>query len=54
MIGAMPPVPYSLEVPNDDKRHELGPEGFARLVRNAAERFLEEIPTRIGSRRAMK
>jgi sugar phosphate isomerase/epimerase len=54
IIEAVPPVPYALEVPNDDKRRELGPEGFARLVRNSAERFLEGIPARAGSRRALK
>jgi hypothetical protein len=39
----MPSVPYALEVPNDDRREELGPEGFARLVRESAEAFLNAI-----------
>jgi sugar phosphate isomerase/epimerase len=43
IVEAMPPVPYALEVPNDDRRHELGAEGFARLVRESAEAFLNAI-----------
>jgi sugar phosphate isomerase/epimerase len=43
IVEAMPSVPYALEVPNDDRREELGPEGFARLVRESAEAFLNAI-----------
>jgi sugar phosphate isomerase/epimerase len=43
IIEAMPLVPYALEVPNDDRRQELGPEGFARLVRESAEAFLNSL-----------
>ena len=39
----MPRVPYALEVPNDVRRQELGAEGFARLVREAAETFFDRI-----------
>lgn len=43
IIEAMPPVPYALEVPNDAKREELGVERYARMVREAAESFLEHV-----------
>ena len=43
IVGAMPSVPYALEVPNDGSREELGPEGFARVVRESAETFLNAI-----------
>jgi hypothetical protein len=39
----MPPVPYALEVPNDERREELGVERYARQVREAAENFLEGV-----------
>ena len=43
IVEAMPRVPYALEVPNDVRRQELGAEGFARLVREAAETFFDRI-----------
>lgn len=43
IIEAIPSVPYALEVPNDDRRQQLGPEGFARLVRESAEAFLDAV-----------
>ena len=43
IVEAMPAVPYALEVPNDERREELGAEGFARLIREAAESFLDGV-----------
>ncbi|HEX6146857.1 MAG TPA: TIM barrel protein [Acidimicrobiia bacterium] len=43
IVETMPRVPYALEVPNDVRRQELGVEGFARLVREAAETFFDRI-----------
>jgi len=43
IVEAMPPVPYALEVPNDERRQELGVENFARMIREAAESFLEGV-----------
>jgi sugar phosphate isomerase/epimerase len=43
IVEAMPPVPYALEVPNDERREELGVERYARQVREAAENFLEGV-----------
>lgn len=45
IVEAMPRVPYALEVPNDRRRQESGVESYARLVREAAVRFFEEIDT---------
>lgn len=43
VVEALPVVPYALEVPNDAKRQELGMEGYARMVREAAQTFLEGL-----------
>jgi hypothetical protein len=34
-------LPYALEVPNEERRQEQGVENFARMISEAAERFLE-------------
>ncbi len=43
IVEAMPEVPYALEVPNDEKREELGVEEFARQVREATEAFFDGV-----------
>ena len=40
LIEAIPRVPYSLEVPNDIMRNDLGVEEFARRVLRAGQAFL--------------
>ena len=39
-LDAIPRVPYSLEVPNDVMRNDLGVEEFARRVLRAGQTFL--------------
>jgi sugar phosphate isomerase/epimerase len=46
IIEAMPSVPYALEVPNDERREELGVKRYAAMVREAAERFLDNVEPR--------
>ena len=43
IVEAMPVVPYALEVPNDQRREELGVESYARTVLEAARSFLESV-----------
>lgn len=39
ILDALPEVPYSLEVPNDEMRHELGPLEYARHVLETTKQF---------------
>lgn len=43
IVEAMPLVPYALEVPNDERREELGVESYARTVLETAKRFLASV-----------
>jgi hypothetical protein len=42
LIETLPVVPYSLEVPNDVLRNELGTAEFARLVLTTARELLAD------------
>jgi len=54
IVEALPPVPYALEVPNDERREELGVESYASLVREAAENFLKGVEPGGAIQRQMK
>ena len=46
LVAALPKVPYSLEVPNEAMRGELGDLEFARRVLEASRRFVTDIVER--------
>ncbi len=43
VIQALPSVPYSLEIPNDQMRADLGTEEFARRALSASRRFFSQV-----------
>jgi hypothetical protein len=49
LIKALPRVPYSLEVPNEVMRSDLGDEEFALRVLEASRRFLAAAEERVAA-----
>lgn len=43
IVAALPTVPYSLEVPNEVRLHQLGPLAYSKMVLQAAQRFFDTI-----------
>jgi sugar phosphate isomerase/epimerase len=47
LVAALPRVPYSLEVPNEVMRNDLGDEVFAKRVLEASRRFFTDADDRV-------
>jgi sugar phosphate isomerase/epimerase len=49
LVEALPRVPYSLEVPNEVMRHDLGDQEFASRVLEASRRFVAVSDSRVSA-----